>query len=533
MKILNFGLIKTMVLKRYLEVVPRSSIRKLLHIAAIASLFIGVFAGRFSLGRLFYGIQGDGIQGEWLQLRVLGIVFSAIFIITLVLIKGVENRKPSAQAILYLSCLGLLHISLILNAYFLGNAQVQAGYRLDGIIVLASFILAIFLFRSPMDLRILAHIAEATGIMLFTLAIAGFGNPELNGLGWAPIGGPITFYRIEFLAFCSALYLFATASTRVGKVFHLAVSTLALFATFMSLSKAPLVGATVVIAYFTFWLFSKRKYERLGFIYVVTIVSGTAFYIFGGAIIQARIEALDLAKPPSSTIAKPPTSTIAKPITLAELIEVKKIYMGDVKFESLSKSQQARIIALDIVLGGGAPDYRTDLPAFIRHADRMVVMYDPAYRLHLFVHAVNMFRMHKWFGGGIGNYNYYGINMYSTQFEEYKYPHNILLEILFTNGLVGLAFFAITLLIAASLMQRVLFRHDAAIFYIGYVIFVFVTSLFSGDIYDFRLFWFVALVLILSHLATSIKSSKVKNGVSLQSASLSRPENITPKISGQ
>ncbi|MHB0984018.1 MAG: O-antigen ligase family protein [Sulfuricella sp.] len=512
-----------------MRLVQPSYVRNMLHVAAISSLFVGLLAGRFSVERLFHGVS----QSDWLQFRLWGIALSAIFVISLMLTTGTEKRKLSSETIIYLVALTLLHIALISGALLLGNPQAQSGYLFDVMVVLVGVALAVSLFRSPVELRIFALIAETVGLIFFALAVMGFGNPELNGPGWAPFGGPITFYRIEFLTFCSGLYLFATAKSRTSALFHLAISVIGLFSAFMSLSKAPLVGAIVVVAYFAFWLFSKKEYARLGAVCAVTIIAAASLYVYGGAILQLRLQEsgyfsspkfntqtqtlylsdVTLADLVGAPRAPAPSTTSLSDVTLADLVGAKKIYLSDIRFENLSEPQQERIAALGLVMGRSAPDYHTDSPAFIRYADQMVVLRDQSNRLHLLAHAYDLFRTNKWFGVGVGNYQYSGINAYTGQFEEYKYPHNILMEVLATNGLVGLLLFALTLLIGASLMQRLLFRHDAALFFIGYAGFVFVTSLFSGDIYDFRLFWFVTMILIMCYSASPIESNKANNDV--------------------
>ena len=92
---------------------------------------------------------------------------------------------------------------------------------------------------------------------------------------------------------------------------------------------------------------------------------------------------------------------------------------------------------------------------------------------------------HPVFGAGVGSWSvfYYGI-------DSRNYPHNLLLEIAFEEGLVGVAVFALLLvLVGASTfwMLRATRSHFLALGLL--VLYCVIVSMFSGDLDDNRLLW--------------------------------------------
>src|SRR5688572_11108324 len=229
----------------------------MLRVGCALALFIAVFSGRFSIARFV----DETARVDWLQLRLWFTGLAALGWV-LLLYHGSQLRRHFGRDLgLWLGLFALFYLYLIANAAFLGAPETAAEHVADILIIGVQAFLIVQIVRAEEDLAWFARIAEAVGVLLFLLCVAGLGNPDLNGAGWAPFGGPTTFYRIEFLAFCSALYLFARDARRFALI-HLAAAAIALFSTLGSLSKIALLASLIVVTYFLFRLLAARHWRQ-------------------------------------------------------------------------------------------------------------------------------------------------------------------------------------------------------------------------------------------------------------------------------
>lgn len=77
---------------------------------------------------------------------------------------------------------------------------------------------------------------------------------------------------------------------------------------------------------------------------------------------------------------------------------------------------------------------------------------------------------------------------------EYRYPHNVVLELLALDGAIGGALLVVALLAPLVPVLRASAASDAALVLAAYLPFALIASLVSGDLYDIRLYWLVALL---------------------------------------
>ena len=113
-------------------------------------------------------------------------------------------------------------------------------------------------------------------------------------------------------------------------------------------------------------------------------------------------------------------------------------------------------------------------------------MADRTQRIRRWLHAVEVFQSHKYLGVGFGNFTLVLANLSPPRSDTYRYPHNIILELLAATGLIGCSLFVITLLISIIVIHRTVHRDDRWLFLIAYPLFILLSSMFTGDIYDFR-----------------------------------------------
>jgi O-antigen ligase len=363
-------------------------------------------------------------------------------------------------------------------------------YLVDVLMILVDLFLILNLIKTEGDIVIFAGIAEGIGVLLFVFCLLGFGRPELSGPGWAPFGGPFTFYHIEFLTFCGALYLSRKSPVKRIRVVHLIIAAIGLFSSYSSLSKAAFVGIFAVTLYYMFWLFSIRKVKHAIGIGALVISVFTFFYLIQGKIVKARVAEFEGVG----------AGGFDPGNLLERMLPGISIY-DDLRWDALTIDQRNKLINMVELfdLKWFPPYTKENLERLKEFINRVVIQYDASVRVRLILHAWKLFKSDRWFGAGIGNYLVEAINMYTKRVEKYIYPHNILLEIAASTGLLGLTIFSAALLISLAMSQRLLLGDENILYFSGYQIFMLVTAQFSGDAFDFRLFWFITLILISSH----------------------------------
>lgn len=469
----------------------------------IFSLFVAIFSGYYSFDRLF-SFQTSSLFTEF---RFWGLFVCLLLLVIIFNMPRVTSKNLPGEFIALPVLILLFYGVVVLNSLVLGNTIDRSDNVIDSFYVAVLILLTLFIIKNRKDLIVFTVIAELIGLALFVLVIAGIENPEVRNARWSPIGGVITFYKLEFLACCAALYLFSIETNIRLKIIHLIIAVVTSFAALMTLSKAPLVGMLSVITFISIWLLSKNDYSRLLVVWLVFVLSLALFYIFGGENFETRLNQLEAKH--QDSVNGPGVKHPDTPLTLSELIDIKKYNDKDLKFEDLGQEQKEKIKAIATVIGDGAPDYKNDLQGFIRYNDRLLLLYDRSYRSQLLAYSVHLSSIDRWKGIGAGNYSYLGFTS-SGITAEHKHPHNILVEIFVEFGLIGLLLFGTAILVTLSLLLRVLIRESSALYLVAYVLFLFVTSMFSGDLYDFRLFWLISTVVIAAFLSPTAGPLKPK-----------------------
>lgn len=481
-----------------------------LHVFGILLIFIAIFSGKFSFDRFL--VETSRIS--WLELRIWASVLACVVVLLLVRRGHLKLPVLTKESVIGLTLLALLHGYFILNVALFGNTTRKAEYILDFSLVLLWAFLIVFYFRSQRELIIFSIVAEAAAIILFILALLGWGNPELNGYGWAPFGGPITFYRMEFLAFCAGLYLFRMSTTAYTKGLHLLVASIGVFSAFASLSKAAFIAALCVTLFVTFNLLSVKRYKQAAVVAAITCGISFGFFLVKGDLFQKRIEwATGSAIPvrPAETAPSPakpapspepamrpgnPASPSWNPQYAYSTRVLEKIQHHTITtIDELTELEQAQLRAIwQVFKEGDLPTSMKDLKPFLISINGMVVLNDGTSRLPMALAAWDAFLSHKWFGIGIGNYVYKSFNSWANVIDSYYYPHNIVLEIIATAGLLGIAIFFVVIFYFLVLLRQRFAHWELSVYFTAFGVFIFLTALFSGDLYDFRIFWHVGLI---------------------------------------
>ncbi len=472
----------------------------------ILSIFLSVFSGKFSLGRFLHNPFFDSFEIKYLFLFIASV--SAIVLI----FNDKKNFRARFQTYKFLSLPLSFYVLMLINIFTQGSQGMRGTYIAESVEVIIGLFLVAIIFQHEKDVKIFAFIAETIGVILFFLAIFKIGYNELNGAGWTvPYAGPITFYKIEFFTFTSAVYLFVKTN-RNYKFLHLFIAAIGLFSTFASLSKAAFLGAMLVVLFYFILLLVERQYKiiLILFLLVSTTVSGFSF-LKGRLFISRIANVINLNTNATTLQSSEDDDRVQK--NLKWILDIgQSIEAGKVKyFRDLSVDSQRKILSIvnvnhwpastkeEIINNLNNPEDRSNqLSRLLPYLLHTVVIQDSG-RILLIMHAWDLFKYNKLFGVGIGNYSFNDINMYTSQEEKYKYPHNLIFEIAASMGAIGLIIFGFAFLGSVVMMLQILKSNLKILFIIGYPIFIFITSQFTGDLYDSRLLWYVIIMILITH----------------------------------
>lgn len=446
-----------------------NSLHVMLRVATIGALLVALLGGKFSFSRF----ASETAAVHWLELRcwfTLAVIAGLAFERTFFNVRIGIAQNPQTRWLL--SAVVVLNSALFIHLWIFGAPNAVAPFGIDLAYVTVHAFLFAVVIRSSRDVLIFVYLAEAIGLILMALAVAGFGNPDLYGTGWAPFGTPITFYRIELLVFCGALYAAYVARTAWLRTLHMAISSVALFGVISSLSKAALLAATMVAIYLVMALLvcsRPRRAMEVGILFVATVIAATAYW---HSPLGQRLEHLQPMTHQAPAIER-------QMVVLASYVSPQPSTIG-------SSTDATGAIA-------SAPNHFAHDPAELNKRN-LVVINDQTQRIRLFVIAWNQFWSSKLYGVGFGRYEARVPSSDRRSFDIYRYPHNVLLELLAASGLFGAGLFSIAVLAGIVVLHQAIGRDDNWIFISAYPLGVLTSSLFMGDLYDLRAFFLITIL---------------------------------------
>ena len=80
--------------------------------------------------------------------------------------------------------------------------------------------------------------------------------------------------------------------------------------------------------------------------------------------------------------------------------------------------------------------------------------------------------------------------------QTYLYPHNLLLDVAYDGGIVGLGLLLIALGLTFRSGIQANPRDPAAIYLLGFMVFAFLSTLVAGDVYDSRMLWLTGFAMV-------------------------------------
>lgn len=457
--------------------------QQLLSVATIGALAAAFLGGKYSFSRFF----DETITSVWLELRLWFSIAALAGLWLQQTMGGAPPFRPSAQLKWLLAGVVIFSAAFFFHVLVFATPEVELYYLADAFYLALHAVLFAHTFRTREHVLIFIYVVEAIAIVFVVLVLYGFRNVVIDGLGWAPFGSPITFYRLQFLACCGALYALAISNRPSVRLLHLLIGAIALFATYSSLARAALLSSVLTAVYMVmiFIVVGRPKTAALvgGFFVAVTAVFFAQSSELAGRLSEFRVSSFS---PGSAHAMQSAPSAAVTPETSAG-------NMQQITTERMvAESQPSRSHETPLL-----EKKRSDLDdedEYLMRSNRLMLK-DDTYRIRLFLQAWKLFQEHKLLGAGFGTYEVQARNYAGDALVTYRHPHNVILEVLYATGAAGGALFCFALAAGLVVLHQAI-RIDANwAFLAAYALSVLLSSMGMGDIYDFRGFFFIAIMI--------------------------------------
>ena len=450
-------------------------------------LTVSVLAGQFSLSRLIPWLPEDLVR-----VRMLALVMAVVGLWPEIRKNWRTAASPSFFAFLALCTY------LVVRGLFEPGPRV-VGKTVDIIVMLSQAGLFILVASNAAARRVIALTIMACAFVLLLIEAKGqlsflTGESASFGFGWGALIGSITFNRIQFLAFCVTLCVLSTqrASSRTPFV-GLAITTiLFLFATWGSLQKGALVATLVVLTGLFVAYIVQSQWKMVAILGVVIGFAALLTSLIFGTHLSGRFQQ---ATRLSSVSEKP-----ERKVRLAELVDRSR--RTDVVADSAGTNFYSKPTPNQSSKASVTIRYCYFKSATLRkrHPGTPVLCYertltDLTSRLPLAIEAMRGFLARPVFGNGLASYRVEFIHPEVPIPDIYLYPHNLLLEVAFESGTIGLTLLIFALAISFYLVWRVDVPPAFLIPVLGFAGFMTISVLVSGDFYDSRLLWLALFLL--------------------------------------
>lgn len=305
----------------------------------------------------------------------------------------------------------------------------------------------------------------AMGLILFVIALLGLARPVGGAYGWAPVGSPITFYRLEFLAVITTLVFagFLAHRPRWRATWYV-LAAIMTYGTLASTSRIAPLALVVAATWLGVGLLAKRNYRPvlwlIGGMVVVMVLAGA----LRGQLLTSRY------------------------------------------FHIFKRTQSESALTMAKRPAAPAPPKaRRTTPAAVPPAGESIAVTDRTGRIGMFVLAMQLTVERPLIGAGPNGFYYRKVTHLSKgakrrrglkhdPVEIFRYPHNVMLEMLAFGGTTGGMLLILAIIGPLVPAIRAGAGNNHALTLSAYLPFALFVSLVSGDIYDLRLFWYVALL---------------------------------------
>lgn len=300
----------------------------------------------------------------------------------------------------------------------------------------------------------------AIGLLLSIGALI-FDKTESNGPGKIWLASSFTFTRILSISILACLVLIKLLR---GKriVFYLRFLYVFLFYSVLNTYNfASILSLLIVIFFHIIYFVTTKNKREVTYLFILSLVPIALFFIMNGQGLDAKF---------NNNVSLSTSEQVISSVLNSQ--ESNKLKLGK---EVVSK-------------------YLSD--------NKLILLFDRSDRLSMWIVALENFGENPLFGIGFGNFIHIGFQQdYLEGGPIYSYPHNPFLELASQTGLIGLLIFSILVAYSFILIFRTYRLSSVSIDFVFVLCFFFFVSQFGGDLYDFRYFWIISLIGVLtSHL---------------------------------
>jgi O-antigen ligase len=401
--------------------------------------FVTIFAGNFNLCRFYLLASPETICAQPIMLRYLSIFLLLLWVFYqqcfmhktsfFYKLESPIERPSLIGAGLFVVTVG---ISLLTNASVIDAGNI---FRLFSEFAFMCVLILLILINFA-DKAALERFFRASVIASMALAFIAYsriGDTATSGYGITTFSSPLGFYRLQLVGFVFALHLSVTNETRQKQILY--------------------AIAAVIIGFSVLTTYSKAAF---GFFNL------TAFLVVASALVWKNKRAVA--------------------ITVFIAVVVNSIFAA-----FLSHPLAQRLKALNHTGSVYRKGPGCDLTLF----DKCYIDY--THRIPLFKETLTWHEGGLFFGKGYGEFNLPESKLnwrYDPEdFVAYTYPHNVLLDILYSFGLIPLIAFILMSLVFA----RYLFAQATHILFVLPIILLLALQ-FAGDIIELRLLFVIFVI---------------------------------------
>jgi hypothetical protein len=463
-------------------------------LASAVVLYVAVFAARFSVSRVFGEISLNWVVlGE---IRTWAVLSAAVLVFV-----GWKSRPVPASRLhlkrvwASIGLIAFVQLALMAHAllYRSGPSPAYFAWELLTIVVIAALLALAFQIWGLRFVTALMWVALGFALLIAAWMLAVALGARKTGAD-APLATTFTFYRIQvFGGFAAFTVLFGSRKI-VRSVLIGLCAILCLAAAYLSLSKAALLagssGALFLAAVYATW-FSKA---RAGIVLGIAIAAVALFSVASGGLFVARVSEGLLGVGYALSTASVPAPTREEAIALD----------GDDRnydlYRATFEAQKTEAAVVACTAGKYACPFKVkrweqDI------ADTMlrfrVYVPDFSFRLRLLMQGMSGIANAPWMGNGFGTFSAVATNLYTKEPEPYSHPHNIVVELLYSVGILGAMLVGAAIAGLVWLVMQAKEGVQSSLPMLAYVVSVFIGSVFGGDYMDFRLAWFGLVVCIM------------------------------------
>ena len=375
-----------------------------------------------------------GMERSIGEVRILG----TLTLIPVAILYWLNFNNKNRNQIWTLVPLSILCIIILIKCWPHFSTERGISYIIDVSIIIADCFIIVACLNNEKTANYFLLWAIVIAGLIFCLNLFNIFYHDFNVSHQFFIGTAITFNRLLLFGSISALVFLCSDNLHTShKTILCILSSLFLFSALITASKAAFLSGLCACLWLSVWTAVKKQYKTLLLQMLVIVFVYALFFYFN----SARLN----------------------------------IWIGDINpSEGLKQAEGLKQDPKNI---------------------RIPLNVDKSDRIPMVIEAVKLFRENPIWGAGPNAFYVKKGLSYIKEDPYYRYPHNVVLELLVLGGAVMGSAFLIAVVGPLIPALREIYHNNQVMALSTFMIIILVQSMVGGDLYDSRLFWFVALLI--------------------------------------